>query len=76
MRVDVAHTLRLSDMVPEHMSILVSESGIRTHDDLLRLRAAGLRIALVGEHLMRQTDPGSALADLLRPRLKPPRGKS
>ena len=66
MKTDLAHTLRLVDMVPEHLSILVSESGIKTNDDLLKLRAQGIRIALVGEHLMRQDDPGAALADLLR----------
>lgn len=67
MKVDLAHTLRLVDMVPEHLSILVSESGIKTNEDLLKLRAQGIRIALVGEHLMRQEDPGRALGELLRP---------
>jgi indole-3-glycerol phosphate synthase len=67
MQVDLAHTLRLADMV-EDRSILVSESGIKTQDDVLRLRDAGVRIVLVGEHLMRQADPGAALRDLLGPR--------
>jgi indole-3-glycerol phosphate synthase len=64
MNVDLNHTLRLVDLV-EDRSILVSESGIRTPKDLARLREAGVRIALVGEHLMRQDDPGAALKDLL-----------
>jgi indole-3-glycerol phosphate synthase len=64
MKVDLAHTLRLADMVPEHLSILVSESGIRTRQDVLRLRSVGVRIGLVGEHLMKQDDPGAALAAL------------
>jgi indole-3-glycerol phosphate synthase len=67
MEVDVAHTLRLADLVEER-SILVSESGIQTREDLLRLRSVGVRIALIGEHLMRQTDPGAALAQLVRSR--------
>ncbi len=67
MKVDLAHTLRLVDMVPEHVDILVSESGIKTNEDLLKLRAQGVRIALVGEHLMKQEDPGEALAQMLRP---------
>jgi indole-3-glycerol phosphate synthase len=66
MKVDLAHTLRLADMVPEHLSILVSESGIRTREDVLRLRSVGVRIGLVGEHLMRQDDPGAALEVLKR----------
>jgi len=64
MEVDLAHSLRLADLV-EDRSILVSESGIRTGRDLEKLRQAGVRIVLVGEHLMRQADPGRALAMLL-----------
>lgn len=65
MRTDLSHTLRLTDLVDD-LSVLVSESGIRTGADLRRLAAAGVRIALVGEHLMRQEQPGEALAALLR----------
>lgn len=64
MKVDLAHTVRLLDMV-EDAGVLVSESGITTGEDLTRLRGHGVRIVLVGEHLMRQDDPGAALADLL-----------
>ena len=38
---------------------------IRTPEDLRRLRKAGVRIALVGEHLLREPDPGTALKALL-----------
>ncbi len=64
MKVDLGNTLRLADLV-EEKAILVSESGIREPDDLIRLRGVGVRIVLVGEHLMRQEDPGQALKDLL-----------
>ncbi|MFM9995484.1 MAG: indole-3-glycerol phosphate synthase TrpC [Phycisphaerales bacterium] len=64
MKVDLSHTLRLADMV-EDRSILVSESGVRTPADLGRLRVAGVRIVLVGEHLMKQPDPGLALTALI-----------
>jgi indole-3-glycerol phosphate synthase len=64
MHVDLGNTLRLADLVDDK-SVLVSESGIRSRDDLLKLRWVGVRIVLVGEHLMRQNDPGQALADLL-----------
>jgi indole-3-glycerol phosphate synthase len=66
MRVDLSHTLRLADLV-EDRSVLVSESGIQTPADLARLRAEGVRIVLVGEHLMRQADPGAALRALIQP---------
>lgn len=68
MTTDLNHTLRLVDMV-EDRSILVSESGIKTAEDLARLRTHGVRIVLVGEHLMRQDHPGDALRALLRPTL-------
>jgi len=64
MTTDVAHTTRLIDLVDEP-GVLVSESGIRSGADLARLRAAGVHIVLVGEHLMRQPDPGEALCTLL-----------
>lgn len=45
----------------------VAESGIRTADDITRMRAAGYHAFLIGEALMRQPDPGVALAALLNP---------
>lgn len=64
MTTDLSHTLRLIDMV-EDTSILVSESGIRTHEDVQRLERAGVQAVLVGEHLMKQPDPGIALRELI-----------
>lgn len=64
MRVDLGHTLRLAPRVPDP-SWLVSESGIKTPADLALLWSAGVRMALVGEHLMKQPDPGVGLAALL-----------
>jgi indole-3-glycerol phosphate synthase len=64
MHVDLNHTLRLLDLVDDP-TILVSESGIKTRADLDRLHASGVKIVLVGEHLMRQPDPGAALDTLM-----------
>ncbi|HYF16090.1 MAG TPA: indole-3-glycerol phosphate synthase TrpC [Phycisphaerales bacterium] len=64
MKVDISQTLRMAELV-EDPSILVSESGIASRADLARLTEVGVRIALIGEHLMRQDDPGGALAALL-----------
>jgi indole-3-glycerol phosphate synthase len=63
---DLSHTTDLVDLV-EDRSILVSESGIRTNQDLKELRDHDVHIALVGEHLMRQPNPGEALISLLTP---------
>jgi indole-3-glycerol phosphate synthase len=64
MKTSIEHSMRLAEMLDD-TSILVSESGIRTPEDLTRLRAHGIHIVLVGEHLMKQPDPGAALKTLL-----------
>lgn len=65
MTTDVQHTIGLLPEVPDK-DILVSESGIRTHEDIARLQEAGVHRILVGEHLMRQPDPGTALRELIQ----------
>jgi indole-3-glycerol phosphate synthase len=61
---DLEHSLRLAAKVPQS-TLLVSESGIRTHGDVERLCAAGIRAILVGETLMRSPDIGAAVDGLL-----------
>jgi indole-3-glycerol phosphate synthase len=53
-------TLGLRTQVPADR-ILVTESGIHTRDDVLRMGAAGVNAFLVGEAFMRAPDPGVAL---------------
>jgi len=62
---DLAITERLAERAPKD-TLLVSESGIFTHDDILRLRLAGARAFLVGESLMRQADVADATRALLQ----------
>ena len=62
--VDLDHTLRLRDRVPDQC-VLVAESGIRTRDDVKRLQAAGVDAMLVGESLMAQDDTAAAVDKLL-----------
>jgi indole-3-glycerol phosphate synthase len=57
------HTLELASRVPADCC-LVSESGIRSRADVVRLGQAGVRAVLVGETLMRATDIGAKLDDL------------
>lgn len=58
-------TLDLLPGIPSDV-LVVSESGIRTHDDIVTLGSAGVKAVLVGESLMRQPDIGRALRELLR----------
>src|SRR4051794_38754023 len=54
-RTDLGNTLRMAELV-EDRSVLVSESGIDSFDDIKKLEAAGVRAVLVGESLMRSDD--------------------
>jgi indole-3-glycerol phosphate synthase len=57
-------SLELADRIPLNV-VRVAESGIWTSEDIARLRDAGFDAFLIGESLMRQPDPGAALAALL-----------
>ncbi|MEC8932926.1 MAG: indole-3-glycerol-phosphate synthase TrpC, partial [Candidatus Latescibacterota bacterium] len=57
-------TFELREHVPETVT-LVSESGIRDHDDVRQLTEAGIDAILVGESLMREQDIGMAVQRLL-----------
>lgn len=65
--VRIETSLDLIEAIPEDC-IAVSESGLRTHEDLARLRRAGFDAFLVGEHLMKDADPGAPLRALLESR--------
>ena len=57
-------SLELMDAIPDDC-IAVSESGLRSREELERLRAAGFDAFLIGEHLMQSPDPAAALGALL-----------
>jgi len=64
MAVRIETSLELAPLVPDDV-VAVAESGIRSSADIRRLRDAGYDAFLVGEHLMRQPDPGLALEGLV-----------
>ena len=51
-------------VIPE-TTIAVSESGLRTAEDLRRMSDLGFRAFLIGERFMTTPDPGAALAELI-----------
>jgi indole-3-glycerol phosphate synthase len=65
LEVSLDTSFRLAKKLPPGV-LTVSESGIRTAEDIRRLMAAGYQAFLIGESLMRQPDPGAALAELVR----------
>jgi indole-3-glycerol phosphate synthase len=64
-RTDLAVTERLAARIPEGI-VLVSESGIFTPEDVVRLTDAGAHALLIGESLMREDDVGMALRRIRR----------
>ncbi|MBI1956075.1 MAG: indole-3-glycerol phosphate synthase TrpC [Acidobacteria bacterium] len=62
--VSLETSLELIDRIPDKV-IAVSESGLRTAEDLKRLQAAGFDAFLIGERFMTELDPGAALERLL-----------
>lgn len=61
--VDIQNSLRLRKLVPKE-TLFVSESGIKTAEDIMRLRTNGTNAVLIGETLMRSEDKGKMLRTL------------
>lgn len=62
--VDLGASERLAQQIPNGV-LRVAESGIKTRDDIDRLRAAGFDAFLVGESLLRQSDRAAAVRQLV-----------
>ncbi|HKZ52687.1 MAG TPA: indole-3-glycerol phosphate synthase TrpC [Candidatus Acidoferrales bacterium] len=62
--VSLETSLRLVEAIPDEC-VAVSESGLRSREDLQRLRTAGFDAFLIGEHLMQASEPDKALRELL-----------
>ena len=61
---DLEHSIQLKKQIPDS-TLLVSESGIKNRDDVIRLKEAGIRAILVGESLMKSDDIGGQLRELI-----------
>lgn len=61
--VDTGNSRRMRELVPENI-IFVSESGVKTADDIKLLRESGADAVLIGETLMRAADKTAKLAEL------------
>lgn len=64
LEVRIETSLELVEHLPKEV-VRVAESGIHTAGEIARLREVGYDAFLIGESLMRQADPGQALANLL-----------
>ncbi|RYG74253.1 indole-3-glycerol phosphate synthase TrpC [Lentibacillus lipolyticus] len=68
--VDLTTTERLASMVTNPETILISESGIKTRDDVKQLAASGADGILVGETLMRSDNAPALFNDFKVPLVK------
>lgn len=64
MKTDLGHSLRIRERFPRDV-VFVSESGIKTPQDVAILRAHAIDAMLVGESLMKQPDISAAVRALL-----------
>lgn len=62
--VSLQTTLDLVKDIPDDRTV-VSESGIKTRDDVVRLQQAGVDAVLVGESLIRENDIGKKVKELM-----------
>jgi len=62
--VDTATTERLAPLAPTGATI-VSESGVFTREDVVRLEKCGVHAVLIGEALVTAEDPGEKIQELL-----------
>jgi indole-3-glycerol phosphate synthase len=62
--VSLETTFRLIRLIPPEIPV-VSESGIASREDMLRLKEAGVKAALIGERLMRSAEQAGTLRDFL-----------
>ena len=61
--VDISNSIRLRPFVPDSV-LFVSESGMKTGEDIQKLRENGTDAVLIGETLMKSRDKKAALCDL------------
>jgi indole-3-glycerol phosphate synthase len=63
--VDLGASDAIAGMLPSDV-VAISESGLKTPDDLSRMRSLGYHAFLMGERFMTEPRPGEALSALLR----------
>ncbi len=64
-KVDLAVTQKLIRLIPQN-KIKVSESGIRTYEDVMFLKSLGINAVLIGETFMEAEDIAAKMREVLR----------
>lgn len=64
-RVDLQTTQKLVRLIPQNKTI-VSESGIKSHEDVMFLKSIGVNAVLIGEAFMEASDIGAKMREIMR----------
>jgi len=64
-KVDLAVTQRLARLIPEN-KIKISESGIKTYEDVMFLKSLGINAVLIGEAFMEASDISAKMREIMR----------
>ncbi|MFA6078377.1 MAG: indole-3-glycerol phosphate synthase TrpC [Candidatus Omnitrophota bacterium] len=64
-KVDLATTQKLIRLIPQN-KVIVSESGIKCHEDIMFLKSLGVNAVLIGEALMEADNIGAKMRELMR----------
>lgn len=63
-KVDLEITSNLIDLIPKE-KIVISESGIKTYEDVMFLKSLGVKAVLIGETFMRSDDIGAKIMEIM-----------
>ncbi len=63
-KVDLNNCLGLIPQIPKGI-VIVAESGLKTHEDILRVQKAGAHAVLIGEIFMRSPDIGAKIKEIM-----------
>ena len=64
-RIDLSTTQRLGRLIPEN-KVKVSESGIRTYEDVMFLKSLGIDAVLIGEVFMEADNIAAKMREVMR----------
>ena len=66
--VDINTSVHLSDSITDEETVIVSESGIRTTEDISKLNKSGIFTFLIGEHLITSTNASEEIGEFINAR--------
>ena len=63
--VDINTSVYLSGCIADEKTVIVSESGIHTPEDVSKLNEFGIFTFLIGEHLIKSTNASEEIGELI-----------